>query len=248
MKNTKNQQKQISKKEKADIYFLKGNLLTAYAYSLHSYGNKVTLLDYATGGNVEIELDENLSIIENAKKYFSLYNKAKRAWQVAEELSKNTQAEIDYLNQILFDVEQCNCIDDLKDSANEFIQEQIDANKKKEQNVKVEKIEIDGFDVYIGKNNKQNDYLYSKISLPDDMWFHTLNTPGSHIIVRAHNSKQLLDDNTILKIAKLAKKYSSAKLSTKVAVVYTLRRYIKRPNNTKSGFVVYKNESEIVVD
>ena len=80
------------------------------------------------------------------------------------------------------------------------------------------------------------------------MWFHTLNTPGSHIIVKAKNSSQVLKDETILKIAKLAKQYSSAKNSSKAAVIYTLRKYIKRPNNTKSGFVVYKNETEIVVD
>ena len=97
-------------------------------------------------------------------------------------------------------------------------------------------------------NNKQNDYLYSKISSGNDMWFHVLNTPGSHIIAKAKNSSQQMQDGTLLKIAKLAKEYSTAKNSLKVPVVYTLRKYIKRPNNTKSGFVVYKNETEIVVD
>ena len=80
------------------------------------------------------------------------------------------------------------------------------------------------------------------------MWFHTLNTPGSHIIVKTAENKKHIDDDTLLKIAKLAKEYSTAKNSTKIPVVYTLRKYVKRPNNTKSGFVVYKNETEIVVD
>ena len=102
--------------------------------------------------------------------------------------------------------------------------------------------------MYIGKNNKQNDYLYSKISSPEDLWFHVLNTPGSHIIVKKQNQQQSLKDESILKIAQLAKEYSTAKNSAKVPVVYTLRKYIKRPNNTKSGFVVYKNETEIVVE
>ena len=90
--------------------------------------------------------------------------------------------------------------------------------------------------------------VLGRISSSDDVWFHVLNTPGSHIIVKAHNSKQMLNDYTILKIAKLAKLHSTAKNSTKVSVVYTLRKYVKRPNNTKPGFVVYKNETEIVVD
>lgn len=244
----KNQQKQVSKKEKADLYLKKGNLLTSYAYSLNTYEKKVLLYDYENNENIEIDLDETLTVIDNAKRFFNLYNKTKKAWLVAEEMSKNTQEEIDYLKQLIYDIEQSSNLDDIKDSANDFFQELSEPQKKKEQNVKIEKKDIDGFDVYIGRNSKQNDYLYSKISSSDDMWFHTLNTPGSHIIVKAHNSKQLLSDNTILKIAKLAKEHSIAKNSTKVSVVYTQRKYIKRPINTKSGFVVYKNESEIVVD
>ena len=122
------------------------------------------------------------------------------------------------------------------------------SKNKKDKAINLTKTEIDGLTVYIGKNNKQNDYLYSKISSPEDLWFHVLNTPGSHIIVKKQNQQQSLKDESILKIAQLAKEYSTAKNSAKVPVVYTLRKYIKRPNNTKSGFVVYKNETEIVVE
>ena len=164
-------------------------------------------------------------------------------------MSQKTIEEINYYQQLIYDIDNTDSIAELKEISQEIEPEiKPSPSKKKELTLNIMKLDIDDFDVYIGKNNKQNDYLYSKISSPDDVWFHTLNTPGSHIIVKAQNSRQELKDATILKIAKMAKEYSTAKNSTKVPVVYTLRKYIKRPNNTKSGFVVYKNETEIVVD
>lgn len=243
-----NQQKQIEKFDKAQTYMTKGNLLTANSYAVKKGEKTVLLKDYETEKMIEITLDENLSAIENAQKYFALYNKTKRACQVAKKMSEATKDEIDYLNQLLYDIEICGSLCELKEISQEFEPEKVKDKKKKEEKINIAREEIDGFSVYIGKNNKQNDYLYSKISSGEDMWFHTLNTPGSHIIVKAQNSVQKLEDETILKIAKLAKKYSTAKNSTKVSVVFTQRKYIKRPNNTKSGFVVYKNETEIVVD
>ena len=250
-KNTfHNQQKQIDKQKKAQIYMTKGNLLTANAYAISKGQQSVTLTDFETNNPVKIQLDENLSVIENAQKYFALYNKTKKACQIAQEMSQSTAEEIEYLNQLLYDIEVSENLTELKEIMQEVEPSAAPLQKKnkKEESINITKQKIDGFTVYIGKNNKQNDYLYSKISSGDDMWFHTLNTPGSHIIVKAKNSSQVLKDETILKIAKLAKQYSSAKNSSKAAVIYTLRKYIKRPNNTKSGFVVYKNETEIVVD
>lgn len=244
-----NQQKQLDKKEKAQIYMTKGNLLTANAYALKYPEKVVKLTDYETGEEVEIELDETLCVIDNAKRYFDLYNKTKRAYQVAEEMSEATKEEIGYYNQLLYDTETAEGISGLKEIAQELEPEKI-PQKKKTETIQVEKREIDGFTVYIGKNNKQNDYLYSKISSPNDTWFHVLNTPGSHIIAHPQNSSQKLTDETILKIAQIAKEFSTAKDSTKIPVTYTLRKYVKRPQNTthgRGGFVVYKNETEIVV-
>ena len=243
-----NQQKQIEKKDKAKMYMTKGNLLTANTYIIKKGTKSIDLIDYETNKSITIELDENLTAIENAQKYFNLYNKTKKAWIVAEELLEKTKDEINYLNQILYEIQTSTNLKELKEISDELrVEKDIPKNKKQEK-IYIEKIQIDGFDIYIGKNGKQNDYIYSKISSPNDIWFHTLNTPGSHIIVKAHNSTQKLKDPTILKIAQLAKEYSTAKNSTKVSVIYTQRKYIKRPNNTKSGFVVYKNETEIVTD
>jgi len=243
-----NQMKQIKKKDKALLYLNYGNLLTANSYAIPFGLSNVELVDYTTGNKISIDLDSSLSVIENAKKYFDLYNKTKKAWQIAESLSEKTKSDIFYLNQILYDVEASSSLLELNEVAQEFLSDNQKAKKQKQEIVSIEKVNVDGFDVYIGKNNKQNDYLYSKISSPDDLWFHVLNTPGSHIIVKISQTKQKLSDETIFEIAKLAKKYSTAKDSTKAPVVYTLRKYVKRPNSTKSGFVVYKNETEIMVD
>lgn len=250
LKNTySNQKKQLEKSDKLEIYKLKGNLLTANAYMLKSGEKNVSLKDFETGSIVDIELDENKTPIENAQRYFTLYNKYKKAIQIALEMSEKTKVEIDYYNQLLYDVEISTSVDELEQIKFEIVQEdEVASKKKKDETMKITKLEVDGSLVYIGKNNKQNDYLYSKISSPEDIWFHTLNTPGSHIIVKPQNYSQKFHDETILKIARLAKQYSTAKNALKAAVVYTKRKYVKRPNNTKSGFVVYKNETEIMVD
>ena len=250
LKNTySNQKKQLEKSDKLEIYKLKGNLLTANAYALKSGEKTVSLKDFETGSLVDIELDENKTPIENAQRYFTLYNKYKKAIQIALEMSEKTKEEINYYNQLLYDVEISASVDELEQIKFEIIPEdEVVSKKKKDETMKITKLEVDGFSVYIGKNNKQNDYLYSKISSPEDIWFHTLNTPGSHIIVKPQNYSQKFQDETILKIARLAKQYSTAKNALKAAVVYTKRKYVKRPNNTKSGFVVYKNETEIMVD
>ena len=167
---------------------------------------------------------------------------------ITEEMISETTEEINYFEQILYDTQNCSSYRELKEIEQELSPETSQNNKKKEEDSKIEKTEIDGFTIYIGKNNKQNDYLYSKISSPDDLWFHALNTPGSHVIVKFQNSSQRIEEKTILKIAKIAKQNSRAKNAAKASVVYTLRKYIKRPNKTKSGFVVYKNETEIVTD
>ena len=252
LQNTyKNQQKQLEKKDKAKMYMTKGNLLTANAYQIETGLKSVTLHDYESDENIEIALDESLCAIDNAKKYFALYNKNKKAYTVAQEMIEKTNEEIMYYKQLLYDIDTSETLQELKDTAAEIEPQSIrntKSNNKKETTINITKLNFSDFTIYIGKNSKQNDYLYSKISSGNDMWFHVLNTPGSHIIVKAPNSSTKIPDNIILKAAQLAKEFSTAKNSSKTAVVYTMRKYIKRPNNTKSGFVVYKNETEIIVD
>ena len=103
------------------------------------------------------------------------------------------------------------------------------------------------FAIYVGKNNKQNDYIVSKLSRDEDLWFHIHNCAGSHVLLKSENNVEP-DDNIIFECAKLAKEYSSAKNSSKVGVIYTKRKYLKKPPAANLGYVIYKNEKEIIVD
>ena len=99
---------------------------------------------------------------------------------------------------------------------------------------------------YIGKNKKQNDYVLSKLSSAEDLWFHPLNAAGAHVIVKKNNSKEEVPDSVLLKAAQITKEYSSQKENSKTCIIYTQRKYVKKANN-KLAFVTYKNEVEIVV-
>ena len=222
------------------------SIIMSNIYNLKTFGPKVILNDYINGNNIEIDMDENLSAVENANRYYKLYNKAKRAAEFAKSLADETKNELGYYLELLYSIENAGCYQELIEIKQEISPEPAKNKKQKDKQVNVLKTEINGFTIYIGKNNKQNDYIYSKISSPDDLWFHVLNTPGSHILIKT--DKKTPDNDTLLKTAQLAKQYSSAKNSSKTSVVYTMRKYIKRPLNTKSGFVVFKNEREIVVE
>ena len=101
------------------------------------------------------------------------------------------------------------------------------------------------YKIYIGKNQKQNDYLLSKIASADDLWFHPLNSPGAHIVVKLPN-KQTPPDSVILRAAYLTKESSSQKNNSKTSIIYTKRKYVKKANN-KLAFVTYQNEKEIIL-
>ena len=242
------QKKQLDKKDKLELYKTKGNLLTANSYAISSGQKIVSLINYETGKSLDIELDETKTVIENAQRYFALYNKGKKAFQVAMEMSEKTLVEISWYKQLLYNIDICSSFVELAEIYDELEPEKKVDAKKNKNSVTIERREIGDFLVFIGKNNKQNDYLYSKISSPDDYWFHVVNTPGSHIIAKPQNSTVKMTDDILLAVAKLAKEFSTAKNATKAPVAYTLRKYVKRPQNTSSGFVVYKNEEEIVVD
>ena len=247
LKNSlKNQNLQIEKAKKADVYKLKADLIMSNLYNLKNFSSKIYLQDFTTAQEIEIEMDEQLSAVENANRYYKLYNKTKRACDYALALKKETENELLYYEELFYSIENAQCYEDLNEIKQEIAPESVQSKKTKENPVNVLKTLINGYTVYIGKNNKQNDYIYSKISSPEDLWFHVLNAPGSHVLIKTE--KSMPDDDTLLKTAKLAKQFSSAKDSSKTSVVYTMRKYIKRPVNTKSGFVVFKNEKEIVVE
>ena len=240
------QEYQLSQLDKANLYRKKGDILAANLYQIDSSKNTAMLIDYETNEKIQIDLDTTLSPIENANRYYKLYKKTKASYEYALELVQETNLQIDYYEEQKFYVEISDSISQLEDITLELKQDSsVDSRSKKQKEIPVEMLEIEGFKVFVGKNSKQNDYILSKLSSSEDIWFHPLNTAGAHIILKKNNSKEIIPDKVMLKVAELAKSLSSQKSKTKIPIIYTLRKYVKKANSKGLAFVTYKNESEI---
>jgi len=236
------QECQCGKIQKAEIYKKKGDLLMAHSFELKQFEKKVTIKDYETGEDVLIELDEMLTVIENANKFYKLYKKAKTSFEHATELLKETELQIKYFEEQNYFVQISSEIYELEDILEELKPE----NKKpQEKELKCEVNDISGFKVYVGKNSRQNDYILSKISSSNDIWFHPQNGAGAHIVLKKNNATQVVPDEVLLAAAQLAKTYSAKQTGAKMPIIYTLCKYVKKANCKGLAFVTYKNEKEI---
>lgn len=249
-------QNQSTSKEKADLYRKKGDLILANLFHNQDFLSKIEIFDYETNSPIIIKLDKTKTLKENANQFYKLYNKAKTAHEKTEGVIENAELEKEYLEQILYSFEAANDINDLFE-----IQEEVDilfnkssrhpelvsGSRKRTQIDNILNIKKDGFIIFIGKNNKQNDYIVSKLARDEDLWFHVHNCAGSHVLLRVE-SGQTVTDEVIFECAKLAKEYSSAKLSSKVGVIYTKVKNLKKPPGAPLGYVIYKGEKEIIVD
>ena len=180
---------------------------------------------------------------ENAQAYFKLYTKYKSTKEKSQELLTELQIEKEYFENVIYSTQNAQTSDDLYE-----IEEELgisDLHEKKKKQVDLTKVNISGFEVFIGKNNRQNDYIVSKLAKDEDYWFHTKQCPGSHVLLKVLNKEP--DENVIYQCAKLAKEYSSAKFPSKTGVIYTKRKYVKKPPASPLGYVIYKNETEILV-
>lgn len=235
-------QKQLYKERNAYKYRLYGDLIMANLYDNDDFTPFVEVLDYETGGNVKIDLDETKTLKENANRFYKLYNKQKRSKEKIMELLDEQNIEKRYLEQTIYSIEVADNFSDLLDIKSEILSVK---NEKKSEKPSILELNIKDFIVFVGKNNKQNDFIVSKLAKDEDLWFHTKNCAGSHVLLK--NSEKI-NDEIIFECAKLAKNYSTATRSSKVAVIYTKRKNLKKPPNTRLGYVTYKGEKEILVD
>ena len=235
-------QEQLQKEEGADRFRLYGDLLLANIYHLKDFSAEVEVFDYENNRNIKIELDETKTLKDNANKFYKLYTKSKTSREKLTELSENLLIEIDYLQQINYSISIADSITDLLEIKQEIIPEVEKKDKKQAFNLPLE-TEIDGCKVWVGRNNRQNDYIVSKLSRDEDYWFHTKDCAGSHVLLRCEQPS----DRLIFECAKLAKEYSSAKLSSKAGIIYTRRKFLKKPPKANLGYVTYRCEKEIVV-
>lgn len=197
---------------------------------------------------IEIDLDTNLSPSENAQKYYSIYKKQKTAHQYALKRNLEAKNKLEYYEGIIFDIDNAISYNELNEIEEELFNIGLIEKKEniKKQEIHLNKLEFMGYEIYFGKNNKQNDFLISKIASPDDLWFHVLNCPSSHVILKVKKDKT--PEKEVLEYcANLVKENSKAKFSGKTSVIMTKRKNLKKPPDTHLGYVTYKNEIEIVV-
>ena len=189
--------------------------------------------------------------MENAKKYFEKYNKLKRTAEALESIIIETEEEISHLESIMNALDIAVSEDDLKQIKEELIQAGYIRRKSSDKKAKfVSKpfhyVSSDGYDIFVGKNNIQNDYLTWKLAKRDDYWFHTKDIPGSHVILQ--NGGAELDAETVYATASIAAYHSKGRASQNVPVDYVQAKYVKKPSGSKPGMVIFTNNSTVWVD
>ena len=244
-------EKTLQEAENADEYQILGELLTANLYAVQKGMTEIEVINYydENGEKVTIPLDPKKSPSENAQSYFSKYQKAKHALVVVNEQIDKTKQEIQYFENLLQQLESASPkdIEEIREELEEEGYLRMKSKAKRKQGKEKPMIDTytasDGTIILVGKNNKQNDYVTTKLARRDDIWLHTKDIPGSHVVIR-HNSPS---EETLLEAANLAAYFSKAKHSSSVPVDYTKIRYVKKPNGSKPGFVIYDNQQTIYV-
>lgn len=244
------QKRQLKDTEKRETFRIYGELINTYGYDIVPGSKSFEALNYYTNENITIPLDETLTPKENAVRYFDKYNKLKRTFEATTKLIEETASEISHLESISNSLDIAVAEEDLV----ELKEELIESGYIKRKGPHGKKIKItsrpfhyissDGFDIYVGKNNFQNDELTFKFANGGDWWFHTKSMPGSHVIVKTQGRE--LTDRTYEEAASLAAYYSKGRDQDKVEVDYTERRNIKKPGAAKPGFVIYNTNYSMI--
>ena len=251
------QLRQIRDTEKKDKYRVYGELLNAYGYGVPEGAKSCVLDNYYTGEKLTVPLDPRLTPQQNAKKYFDRYTKLKRTYEALSRLTVEVKAEIDHLESIRTSLDLSTGEGDLAMIRREmedagFIRRHSDSKKGRSrtpQSRPLHYISSDGFDLYVGKNNLQNDELTFKMAAPSDIWFHANDMPGSHVILKARGlAMNDIPDRVFEEAASLAAWYSSGRAQGKVEIDYLERRDVKKPGGARPGFVVYYTNYSILAN
>ncbi|MGN0141440.1 MAG: NFACT family protein [Roseburia sp.] len=244
------QEKQLADTEKREKYRIYGELLHTYGYGVPEGAKELVALNYYTNEDVKIPLDPTLSAMENAQKYFDKYSKLKRTYEALTDLTVETKAEIDHLESISAALDIALSEDDLTQIKEEladygYIKRKRSDRKEKIKSKPFHYISSDGYHIYVGKNNYQNEELTFKFATGNDWWFHAKGIPGSHVIVKAGNEE--LPDRVFEEAGKLAGYYSKGRENDKIEVDYLQRKNVKKPNGSAPGFVVYYTNYSLTI-
>lgn len=251
-KKIKKLQATLTESEKGEQYKLFGELLTANIYQLKPGMKEIEVINYydENGAMITIPLDAQKSPSQNAQKYFTKYQKAKNAIEYVTEQIHLANEEVNYFEGLLQQLDSADPrdIEEMREELQEggYLKQRHKKGFKKPKDKKPtldEYLSSDGDTIFVGKNNKQNEYLTNKFSRRDDIWLHTKDIPGSHVVIR--NSSP--SENTIHEAAVLAAFYSKAKNSSRVPVDYAMIRHVKKPSGSKPGFVIYDHQTTLFV-
>lgn len=242
------QLKDTDKREKYKVY---GELLHTYGYSAQPGDKSLKALNYYTNEEITIPLDETLTASENAKRYFEKYNKLKRTYEALVELIEETKSDLDQLESIQTFLDLALSEEDLVQVKEELMDAGYIKRKYTGKKVKITSRPFhyrsaDGYDIYVGKNNFQNDELTFKFASGNDWWFHAKGVPGSHVLVKSNGDE--LPDATFEDAARLAAYYSKNRDSAKVEIDYIEKKHVKKPNGGKPGFVVYYTNYSMAIE
>jgi len=243
--------KQLKDTDKRDKYKIYGELINTYGYNLEPDAKKLEALNYYTNEMITIPLDHTLTPAENAQKNFDRYNKLKRTHEALTVLILETEAEIRHLESISTSLDIALSEEDLvqvKEELTEFgyIKRKYHGKKAKITSKPFHYVSSDGYHMYVGKNNFQNEELTFKFANGSDWWFHAKGAPGSHVIVKSNGEE--LSDKTFEEAARLAAYYSKNRGAQKVEIDYVEKKHVKKVNGGKPGFVIYHTNYSMSID
>ncbi|MFZ5827898.1 MAG: Rqc2 family fibronectin-binding protein [Bacillota bacterium] len=260
----KAQRESLRTAESAESYRLQGELITANLWQIKKGDEAATVVNYyePDGGEMVIPLDPTLTPAENAQAYYRRYQKARSGLAMIQEQLARSEAELAYLEQVEVALDEASSLPDLEEIRRELIAEGYIGERREAKDKRVQKGDgnakeqkaappltirsSDGLEIWVGRNNRQNDYLTMKLAAPHDLWFHTKEIPGSHVILRVPPGRAV-PERAIHEAAALAAYHSKARHSSGVPVDYTLRKHVRKPSGARPGMVIYDNQKTLWV-
>ena len=246
--------KQLKDTEKREKYKIYGEMINTYGYGLDEGAKSLSCINYYTDKEIVVPLDPQLTPQENSKKYFERYGKLKRTFEALTTLTEETHEELEHLDSVSTALDLAQTEGDLAQIKEELIQSGYikrhtggkNAKKQKLASPPLHYLSSDGYHMYVGKNNLQNEELTFKFASGGDWWFHAKGIPGSHVIVKSTGDE--LPDRTFEEAARLAAYYSKNRNSEKVEIDYIQRKHVKKPNAGKPGFVIYHTNYSMMIE
>ena len=245
------QKKQLEDTEKKDKFRIYGELINTYGYSVPEGAKSFEALNYYTNETITIPLDPDMTALENGKKYFEKYSKLKRTAESLTGIIEEVSDEVKQLESILTALDIAVDEADLAEIKEEltqsgYIRFKAGTKKQKITSKPFHFVSSDGFDIYVGRNNLQNDRLTFEFANGGDWWFHAKKMPGSHVIVKTEGRE--VPDRTFEEAARLAAHFSKGRGTDRVEIDYLLKKNVKKPAKAKPGFVVYYTNYSMVID